>query len=170
MFRRNFMSSSKNWIKEQDGRFVAKVTKDLQTLNFKFDQVIFNSLVLTWEENLKWRLVFSEVDFCWLLVATIITINLLTFLSIPPFPQIQCWQLAANIDLGGGGGENNDRYEKWQIYFLLGSLQQFVTFKKYTDIFSMIVVAGCWLLVAGCWLLVAGCWLLVAGCWLLVAS
>ena len=25
------------------------VTKDLQTLNLKFDQVMFNSLVLTWE-------------------------------------------------------------------------------------------------------------------------
>ena len=25
------------------------VTKDLQTLNFKFDLVMFNSLVLTWE-------------------------------------------------------------------------------------------------------------------------
>ena len=29
------------------------VTKDLQTLNFKFDQVMFNSLVLTWERNFK---------------------------------------------------------------------------------------------------------------------
>ena len=26
------------------------VTKDLQTLNLKFDQVMFNSLVLTWEK------------------------------------------------------------------------------------------------------------------------
>ena len=32
------------------------VTKDLQTLNIKFDQVMFNSLVLTWERN-------SEVTF-----------------------------------------------------------------------------------------------------------
>ena len=29
------------------------VTKDLQTLNLKFDQVMFNSLVLTWERNLE---------------------------------------------------------------------------------------------------------------------
>ena len=29
------------------------VTKDLQTLNLKFDQVIFNSLVLTWEINFE---------------------------------------------------------------------------------------------------------------------
>ena len=29
------------------------VTKDLQTLNFKFDQVMFNSLVLTWERNFE---------------------------------------------------------------------------------------------------------------------
>ena len=32
------------------------VTKDLQTLNLKFDRVIFNSLVFTWERN-------SEVTF-----------------------------------------------------------------------------------------------------------
>ena len=29
------------------------VTKDLQTLDFKFDQVIFNSLVLTCERNFE---------------------------------------------------------------------------------------------------------------------
>ena len=29
------------------------VTKDLQTLNLKFNQVTFNSLVLTWERNFK---------------------------------------------------------------------------------------------------------------------
>ena len=29
------------------------VTKDLQTLNLKFDQVMFNSLVLTWEKNFE---------------------------------------------------------------------------------------------------------------------
>ena len=45
-----------NWIEKQDGRFVALVTKDLQTLNLKVDQVMFNSLVLTWERN-------SEVTF-----------------------------------------------------------------------------------------------------------
>ena len=33
------------------------VTKDLQTLNLKFDQVMFISLVLMWEKN-------SEVTFC----------------------------------------------------------------------------------------------------------
>ena len=32
------------------------VTKELQTLNFKFDEVMFNSLVLTWGKN-------SEVTF-----------------------------------------------------------------------------------------------------------
>ena len=51
--KRNFRSSSKNLIKKQDGRFVAMITKDLQTLNLKFDQVIFNSLVLTWERNFE---------------------------------------------------------------------------------------------------------------------
>ena len=44
-------------MKKQDGRFVAMVTKDVQTLNLKFDQVIFNSLALTWKRNL-------EVNFC----------------------------------------------------------------------------------------------------------
>ena len=29
------------------------VIKDLQTLNLKFDQVMFNSLVLTWERNFE---------------------------------------------------------------------------------------------------------------------
>ena len=29
------------------------VTKDLQTLNLKFDQIMFNSLVLTWERNFE---------------------------------------------------------------------------------------------------------------------
>ena len=28
-------------------------TKDLQTLNIKFDQVMFNSLVFTWERNFE---------------------------------------------------------------------------------------------------------------------
>ena len=37
----------------QDGRFVAMVTKDLETLNLKFDQVMFNSLVLKWEGNFE---------------------------------------------------------------------------------------------------------------------
>ena len=33
--------------------FVAMVTKDVQTLNLKFDQVMLNSLVLTWERNFE---------------------------------------------------------------------------------------------------------------------
>ena len=52
-FTRNFRSCSKNWIEKQDGRFVAMVTKYLQTLNLKFDQVKFNSLVLMWERNFE---------------------------------------------------------------------------------------------------------------------
>ena len=39
--------------KKQGGRFVAMVAKDLQTVNLKFDQVMFNSLVLTWERNFE---------------------------------------------------------------------------------------------------------------------
>ena len=52
-FTINFRSCSENWIKKQDGRFVAMATKDLQTLNLKFDQVMFNSLVFTWERNFE---------------------------------------------------------------------------------------------------------------------
>ena len=33
--------------------FVAMATKDLQTLNLKFEQVMFNSLVFTWERNFE---------------------------------------------------------------------------------------------------------------------
>ena len=40
-------------MEKQDGRFVAMVAKDLQTLNLKFDQVMFNSLVLTWKRNFE---------------------------------------------------------------------------------------------------------------------
>ena len=47
------MSCSKNSIEKQDGKFVGMVTKDLQTLNLKFDQVMFNSLVLAWEKDFE---------------------------------------------------------------------------------------------------------------------
>ena len=40
-------------MEKQDGRFVAMVTKDLQTLNLKFDQVMFNSLVLMRKRNFE---------------------------------------------------------------------------------------------------------------------
>ena len=40
-------------VTKQDGRFVAMVAKDLQTWNLKFDQAMFNSLVLTWERNFE---------------------------------------------------------------------------------------------------------------------
>ena len=40
-------------MEKQDGRFVAMVTKGLQTLNLKFNQVMFNSLILTWERNFE---------------------------------------------------------------------------------------------------------------------
>ena len=40
------------------------VTKYLQTLNLKFDQVMFNSLVLTWERNFEVMLgIFSALVF-----------------------------------------------------------------------------------------------------------
>ena len=37
----------------QNGRSVAMAKRDLQTLNLKFDQVMFNSLVVTWERNFE---------------------------------------------------------------------------------------------------------------------
>ena len=40
------------------------VTKDLQTVNLKFDQVVFNSLVFTWEGNFEVTLgIFSVLVF-----------------------------------------------------------------------------------------------------------
>ena len=40
------------------------VTKDFQTLNIKFDQVMFNSLVLTWERNFEMTFsIFSVLVF-----------------------------------------------------------------------------------------------------------
>ena len=38
------------------------VTKGLQTLNLKFDQVMFNSLVLTWERNFEVTFGISTVS------------------------------------------------------------------------------------------------------------
>ena len=40
-------------MEKQNGTFVAMVTKDLETLNRKFDKVMFNSLVLTWKRNFE---------------------------------------------------------------------------------------------------------------------
>ena len=37
------------------------VTKDLQTLNLKFDQAMFDSLVLTWERNFEVTFDISSV-------------------------------------------------------------------------------------------------------------
>ena len=51
MFAKCLLILSVEMIKKQNSRFVAMVTKDLQTLNLKFDQVMFNSLVLTWKRN-----------------------------------------------------------------------------------------------------------------------
>ena len=48
-------------MKKQDGRFVAMVKKDLQKLNLKFDQVMFNSLVLKWQRNFEVTLDISSV-------------------------------------------------------------------------------------------------------------
>ena len=40
------------------------ITKDLQTSNLKFDQVLFNSLVLTWERNFEVAIgIFSVLVF-----------------------------------------------------------------------------------------------------------
>ena len=40
------------------------VTKDLQTSNLKFDQIMFNSLVLTWKRNFEVTFgIFSVLEF-----------------------------------------------------------------------------------------------------------
>ena len=40
------------------------VTKNLQTLNFKFDQIMFNGLAVTWERNFEVMLgIFSVLVF-----------------------------------------------------------------------------------------------------------
>ena len=40
------------------------VTKDVQTLNLKFNQAMFNSLVLTWERNFEMTFgIFSVLVF-----------------------------------------------------------------------------------------------------------
>ena len=48
-----FKSCSKTEIKKQDGSFVVMATRDLQTLNLKFDQVMFNSLSFACERNFE---------------------------------------------------------------------------------------------------------------------
>ena len=40
-------------MKKQDSKLVAMVTKDFPTSNLKFDQVMFKTLVLTWERNFE---------------------------------------------------------------------------------------------------------------------
>ena len=47
--------------KKQDCRSVAMATKDLQTLMLQFDQVMFNSLVFTWERNFEVTFGISSV-------------------------------------------------------------------------------------------------------------
>ena len=75
----------------QDGRFVAMVTKDLQTLNLKFDQVMFNSLVFTWERNFEVTFgIFSGLVF---------QINVLeSYLDISICFKISCDQKRENCD------------------------------------------------------------------------
>ena len=51
-------------MKKQDGRFVAMVTKDVQTLNLKLGQFMFYSLVLAWERNFEVKFgIFSVLVF-----------------------------------------------------------------------------------------------------------
>ena len=54
---------------KHDGIFVAMATKDLKTLNLKFDQVMFNSLVFTWERNFEvafdiFSVLVSQINVC----------------------------------------------------------------------------------------------------------
>ena len=65
------------------------VTKDLQTLNLKFDQVMFNSLVLTWERNF-------EVTFGIFSVLELVTIKLF-FLTFSGFKMCAKIAISAYI-------------------------------------------------------------------------
>ena len=54
------------------------VTKDLQTLNLKFDQVMLNSLVFTWERNFEVTFGILSVLVCQISVLE----NLFRYLSV----------------------------------------------------------------------------------------
>ena len=66
------------------------VTKDLQTLNLKFDQVMFNSLVFTWEINF-------EVPFS-IFSVLVSQINVLESYSFK-FIDNDCFLILANLDI-----------------------------------------------------------------------
>ena len=51
-------------------------TKDLQTLNLKFEQVMFNSLAFTWERNLEVTFgIFSVLVFRYLSLLKLVMIK-----------------------------------------------------------------------------------------------
>ena len=53
------------------------VTKDLQALNLKFDQVMFNSLVLTWKRNFEMTFgIFSVLVFLIIVIESYLDIYL----------------------------------------------------------------------------------------------
>ena len=59
------------------------VTKDLQTLNLKFDQVMFNSLVLKWEGNFEVTFgIFSVLVFQINVLESYVDINVLKLVMI----------------------------------------------------------------------------------------
>ena len=62
------------------------VTKDLQTLNFKFDQVLFNSVVLTWERNFE---VMFYIFFLSLSIPNKCSLKLFRYLSVLKFVMIK---------------------------------------------------------------------------------
>ena len=69
-------------MEKQDGRFVAMVTKDFQTLNLKFDQVMFNSLVLTWETNFEVTLISYLFSYYFLCHSTALLSRMFIFLQL----------------------------------------------------------------------------------------
>ena len=62
-FTRNFRSGSKIELKSKMVDLIM-ATRDLETLNLKFNQVMFNSLVFTWERNLEVTVfgIFSDLE------------------------------------------------------------------------------------------------------------
>ena len=63
------------------------VTKDLQTLNLKFNQVMFNSLVFTWERNFEVTVgIFSGL----VSQINVLELKLFRYLSVLKLVVIKC--------------------------------------------------------------------------------
>ena len=80
--------------KKKDGRFAAMVTKDLQTLNLKFDQLMLNNLVLTRERYFEVRLVFLSIS-----IPNKCSWKLFRYLSVFEISYDKKWEKCDNLGL-----------------------------------------------------------------------